>query len=40
VVLVLPWNIADEILDQHAYVHEWGGMFFVAVPEIKMVSPA
>jgi SAM-dependent methyltransferase len=40
VVLILPWNIADEILNQHAYVHEWEGMFFVAVPEIKMVSPA
>jgi len=40
VVLILPWNIADEILNQHNYVHEWGAAFYVAVPEIKMVSPA
>ena len=35
VVLILPWNIADEICGQQAQVRSWGGTFVVAVPEIK-----
>lgn len=38
VVLILPWNIADEVARQHAYVQEWGGVFVVAVPEIKTIE--
>jgi hypothetical protein len=34
-VLILPWNIADEVASEHNYVSEWGGRFFVAVPELK-----
>lgn len=37
-VLILPWNIADEIMQQHAYVREWGGIFWSAVPEIKVME--
>ncbi|MBI3897340.1 MAG: methyltransferase domain-containing protein [Gammaproteobacteria bacterium] len=37
VVLVLPWNIADEVVSQQACVREWGGRFFVAVPELKVI---
>lgn len=29
IVLVLPWNIADEVAKRHAYVSEWGGAFYV-----------
>lgn len=39
VVLILPWNIASEIVRQHGYVRDWGGTFAVAVPEIKFVEP-
>ncbi len=35
VLLILPWNIADEIVRQHAYVLEWGGVFVTAVPEMN-----
>jgi len=34
-VLILPWNIADEVVQQHAYIQEWGGRFVVAMPEIR-----
>jgi hypothetical protein len=37
VVLILPWNIADEVVSQHGYVREWGGQYVVAVPELKVV---
>ena len=32
-VLILPWNISEEIMKQHAYIKEWGGRFFTAVPK-------
>jgi hypothetical protein len=38
VILILPWNIADEIVHQHAYVYEWGAVFAVAVPEMKILE--
>ncbi|MEK7436297.1 MAG: class I SAM-dependent methyltransferase [Pseudomonadota bacterium] len=37
-VLILPWNIADEVVAQHAYVREWGGQFVVAVPELRTIA--
>ena len=36
VVLILPWNIADEVVAQHHHVREWGGQFAVAVPKVRM----
>lgn len=33
-VLILPWNIADEVVEQHGYIRQWGGEFYVAVPKI------
>ncbi len=32
-VLILPWNLKDEIMAQMAFVREWGGKFVVPVPE-------
>lgn len=37
VVLILPWNIAHEVVKQQQVVKTWGGQFFVAVPELKTV---
>lgn len=39
-VLILPWNIKDEITEQLRYIREWGGQFVVAVPEIKAIEVA
>ena len=36
-VLILPWNIAGEVLTQHGYVKEWGAQFVVAVPELRII---
>ena len=38
IILILPWNIAAEIVQQHAYVREWEGIFVSAVPEIKVME--
>ena len=37
IVLILPWNIADEIIGQLHHVREWGGQFAVAVPRLRML---
>jgi hypothetical protein len=36
-VLVLPWNIASEVVSEHAYVREWGGTFVAAVPRMREI---
>ncbi len=38
IVLILPWNIADEIVKQHAYVRDWGGVFTAAIPAMRILS--
>ena len=38
IVLILPWNIADEVIDQNSYVREWGGEFVTAIPEIRIIK--
>ena len=35
-VLVLPWNLRDEIAEQLAYVREWGGRLVTAIPELHV----
>lgn len=35
-VLILPWNLRDEIVEQMADVRSWGGRFVVAIPEIEV----
>ncbi len=38
-VLILPWNLREEILAEHAYVSEWGGRFIVPIPRPEVVDP-
>ena len=35
-LLILPWNLKDEIMAQMAFIREWGGKFVVPLPEIKV----
>jgi 2-polyprenyl-3-methyl-5-hydroxy-6-metoxy-1,4-benzoquinol methylase len=37
-VLILPWNLKDEIMKQMAHIRTWGGKFVVPIPE-TMVHP-
>jgi hypothetical protein len=36
VVLILPWNIRDEVMDQLSFIHEWGGRFAARAPELRL----
>lgn len=35
-VLILPWNLKDEIMEQMDMIRAWGGQFVVPIPEIKV----
>jgi len=37
-LLILPWNIKEEIMEQMAHIREWGGRFVVLIPEVKVFS--
>ena len=37
-LLILPWNLKDEIINQHKYIREWGGKFVVPIPELKVID--
>lgn len=36
-VLILPWNLKDEIMQAAAYIREWGGQFVVPIPEVAVL---
>jgi SAM-dependent methyltransferase len=35
-VLILPWNLKDEIARQADYIRDWGGQFVVPIPEVTV----
>ncbi len=36
-VFILPWNLKDEILEQMAFVREWGGKLVIPIPNIQVI---
>jgi len=37
-VIIMPWNLKAEVMDQLAYIREWGGEFVSAVPELRVTE--
>ncbi len=37
-LVILPWNLKDEIMGQMAFIGDWGGRFVTASPETKVVG--
>lgn len=35
-LLILPWNLKDEIIKQNAFIREWSGKFIVPIPEVRV----
>ena len=35
-VVILPWNLREEVSTQLAYIREWGGQFVRAVPSLTL----
>ena len=39
VILILPWNLKEEIVSANAYVAEWGGSFVTPIPTVEVITP-
>jgi hypothetical protein len=37
-LLILPWNLKDEVMKQMSYVRDWGCQFVVPIPEVEVYS--
>jgi hypothetical protein len=38
-ILILPWNLKPEIVDQMRHVGTWGAKFIVPIPEVAIIYP-
>jgi hypothetical protein len=36
-VLILPWNLQDEIVEQMTHIRSWGGRFVVPIPRLAVL---
>ena len=37
-LLILPWNLKDEIIEQMSFIREWNGKFVVLMPKIEIIN--
>ncbi len=37
-VLILPWNIKDEVISQISHIREWGGRFVIPIPSLQVLD--
>jgi SAM-dependent methyltransferase len=37
-LLILPWNLRQEIMQQNEFIREWGGKFVVPIPRAKVFA--
>ena len=36
-IVILPWNLKDEIIEQLSYAREWGAQFVTAIPDLTVL---
>lgn len=37
-IVILPWNINEEIMAQLSYVRAWGGKFIIPIPQVRVID--
>ena len=37
-LLILPWNLKDEIVEQMSFIRDWNGKFIVLIPKIEIIN--
>jgi len=37
-LLILPWNLKDEVIDQMAHIRRWGGKFVIPIPRVEIIQ--
>ena len=38
-LLILPWNLKEEIIAQMRHVGDWGCKLIVPIPEVRVIDP-
>ena len=38
-LLILPWNLKNEIISQMSHVGDWGCKFIVPIPQVEIIDP-
>src|ERR1700754_1188157 len=38
-ILILPWNLKNEIIHQMRHIGDWGGKFIVPIPNVQIIDP-
>jgi FlaA1/EpsC-like NDP-sugar epimerase len=36
-VIIFPWNIKEEVMNQLAYIKDWGGQFVIPIPHLHVI---
>jgi SAM-dependent methyltransferase len=36
-IIIFPWNIKEEVIEQLSYTKEWGAKFVVVIPKLKVI---
>ena len=37
-VIIFPWNLSEELIEQLSYIREWGGKFVVPIPFVQIID--
>ncbi len=37
-LIILPWNLKDEIMEQMSFIREWGGKFVIPLPRVQVCA--
>jgi hypothetical protein len=37
-LVILPWNLKDEIMAQMAHIRAWGGKFVTLIPSVQIID--
>ncbi len=37
-LLILPWNLKEEIMEECSFIHEWGGKFLIVIPKVEVIE--
>jgi len=37
-VIILPWNLKEEVMEQLSYIKQWGGTFVIPIPALQIIK--
>ncbi len=37
-LIILPWNIQNEVIEQMSHIRSWGGKFVVPIPQVRVID--